>query len=883
MLPKPTHAALPDLARRHVPSLIAGGCLVVALLVPLASCLWGTERLGFRDAGHFYTPLYGHLATRERQQWLPLHNPLDELGIPLVGETTTAVFYPPRRLMFWLAASPETALAWYVFGHLLLAGATARYAAKRSGAGPQGAALALLIYPLSGPISFLYSNPPFLVSAAWMPLALAGGLGLLTRFSVTDLTLTAVALAMMVLGGDPQTAANVGVIGMLFAAFKVVRQERRAGLRILASLSAAITLSILLALPQLVGSLDWALQSARYGSDGMSARAYDFSVAPWHWAEFFLPTASGRLFPIYTRLSHLLPDDGRTWAITLYAGVVPLALAWLRYQQPGERRRDGWDALLPIAVLASLGSFGAGYFVNWLAPSWTAAWGPAGAARDASGGVHWWLTLLLPGYSGFRYPAKWLIFAPLGIAIAAARQADRLRDDAGGHLRRALGGCLIIATLIASGIVLTLRLVTSANPNALAIADPLWGPLNTEVALRDVGLGWATVAVITSAACLLLRQVGDERRQRAMLSAFLILIAVDLGIASWRSVATLDRNAEATWLAMAERHHPPAAREPHDRVVRLSPQGWPDELRRLPSTGQPRLLLAEAALRANRFGRWHLSEPTAVVNSAVTLPTHRVATFWQAANAESRRIAPSQQPRYWQRVFSWLAIDRIANAPESWVGRDSPRTASATAPAGTEPRWIAEQLDRWSGQPLAGTSQAFTWHPVWREIPPVDRVDTEMLRGRIREIAAAASNANEPLLETGGHGTSSRSIDTSAAPTSEPPAILRTLPSAPDQWRVGIVTPAPGLLCWKQYQDGNLRANLISLDAAAADRQTPLTVYRCDYLFSAVLIPPGEFELVISYDPPWLLGVLLVWGLAWGGLTLGWSYRWFKPSEPSPT
>lgn len=881
MLPNPPHA-WPALARRHFPSLLAGGCLVVALLVPLAGCLWGTERLGFRDVGNFYTPLYGHLAERERQQWLPLHNPLDELGIPWIGETTTAVFYPPRRLIFRLASSPETALAWYVFGHLLMAGATARYAARRSGAGPQGAALAMLIYPLSGPILFLYCNPPFLVSAAWMPLALAGGLGLLARFSVTDLTLTAVALAMMVLGGDPQTAANVGVIGMLFAAIRIVRVERRAGLRILASLTAAIAFSILLALPQIVGSLDWALQSVRYGSRGTPAGAYDFSVAPWHWTELFLPTASGRLFPIYTRLSHVLPGDGRTWAITLYAGVVPLALAWLRYRQPGERRRDGWDALLPIAVLASMGSFGVGYFVNWIAPSWTAAWGPAGAARDASGGVHWWLTLLLPGYSGFRYPAKWLIFAPLGIAIAAARQADRLRFDAGGQLRRALVGCLIITTLIAVGIVLALRLTKSANPNALAIADPLWGPLDTAVALHDLGLGWAAVAVVTSTACLLLRQAGDERRRGAMLAAFPILIGIDLGLASWRSVATLDRTAEAEWLAMAERSSPSAVRDPRDRVVRLLSPGWPEELRRLPSPGEPRLLLAEAALRANRFGRWHLDDATAVVNSPVTLPTRRVATFWQAANAESRRIAPSEQQRYWQPIFRWLAVDRIANVPAAWVGGGSSRAAAVTGPGGTETLWIAEQLDRWSGQPLAGNSPDFTWHPVWREIPSVDRVDTEMLRGRIREIAAAGSNSGEPLLETRGHGKSSRAMVGSAVPASASQASIRALPSPPDRWRMRIVAPGPGLLCWKQYQDGNLRAELVSLDTAA-DRETPLTVYRCDYLFSAVLIPPGEFELVISYRPRWLLGVLLVWGLAWGGLALGWGYRRFRSSQSSPT
>lgn len=882
VLPHPTRA-LPALARRHFPSLLAGACLLAVLLVPLARSLGGTERLGFRDVGHFYTPLYGHLAERERRQWLPLHNPLDELGIPLIGETTTAVFYPPRRLIFWLVAEPETALAWYVFGHLLAAGIAACYAAQRAGADPHGAAFAMLIYPLSGPILFLYSNPPFLVSAAWMPLALAGGLGLLSRFSARDLAITAIALALMVLGGDPQTAANVGVIGLLFAAFTIVRHERRGRLRILASFSGAVALSILLAFPQVVGSLDWALQSVRYGAGGRPAAIYDFSVAPWHWAELFLPTAAGRLFPIYTRISHLLPNDGRTWAVTLYAGAVPLALTWLRYRQPGHLRRDGWDALLPIAVVASLGSFGLGYVANWLAPSSIAAWGPAGAARDASGGLHWWLTLLIPGYSGFRYPAKWLIFAPLGIAIAAARQADRLRGDDHGQLRRTLWGCLLIATLLAAGIFFALRRMTAVAPQALEIADPLWGPLNSTVALRDLGWGWAALAAIISTACLLLRLVGIGHKPRAIFAAFLILIGIDLGLAAWSAVATIDRNAEASWLAMAERRHPPAVHDPHDRVLRLSLPGWPAELRSQPSPGHSRLLLAEAAQRANRFGRWHLTDHTAVVNSAVTLPSDRVATFWRAANAESRVIAASERELYWRRIFAWLAVTRLANDRDSVNDRAQLGSQSATDTGGTESRRIAEQHDRWLGQPLAKTSRPFTWHPAWREIPQVDRVTTTMIRGRLRELATADTNSDRPLVETVGRGPLGKPLDAAASQSSASRAAIRTLPSPPDHWRIGVVAPSPGLLCWKQYQDGNLRAELISRRGPATDLPTRLTVYRSDYLFSAVKVPAGEYELVISYRPPWLVGVVLVWGLAWGGLLLGWSYCQFRPGGSAPT
>ncbi len=98
--------------------------VVIGLL--FATTLVGIDRLAFRDVSHFYTPLYDYVAYRTQSQWLPLWNPLDQTGIPLVGETTTAVFYPVRVLLFALPIPPQLSLAWYVALHLILASFAAR-------------------------------------------------------------------------------------------------------------------------------------------------------------------------------------------------------------------------------------------------------------------------------------------------------------------------------------------------------------------------------------------------------------------------------------------------------------------------------------------------------------------------------------------------------------------------------------------------------------------------------------------------------------------------------------------------------------------------------------------------------------------------------------
>ena len=77
----------------------------IAIAVCFATVLLGIDRLAFRDVGHFYTPLYDYVSERTETDWLPLWNPLDRTGVPLLGESTTGVLYPVRYLVFSLPFS----------------------------------------------------------------------------------------------------------------------------------------------------------------------------------------------------------------------------------------------------------------------------------------------------------------------------------------------------------------------------------------------------------------------------------------------------------------------------------------------------------------------------------------------------------------------------------------------------------------------------------------------------------------------------------------------------------------------------------------------------------------------------------------------------------
>jgi len=191
--------------RRHLPALLGLACLAVPALACFGTVLFRGEQFVFRDAGHFYYPLY----QRVQQEWAagrwPLWAPEENGGMPLLGNPTAAVLYP-GKLLFTPPISYPWGMRLYIVGHLLLA-VGAMYALMRSwGVGRAGSALAALSYGFGMPVLFQTCNVIFLVGAAWLPLGFRAAdrwLRLGRRWGLVEL---AVILAMETLGGDPQAA-----------------------------------------------------------------------------------------------------------------------------------------------------------------------------------------------------------------------------------------------------------------------------------------------------------------------------------------------------------------------------------------------------------------------------------------------------------------------------------------------------------------------------------------------------------------------------------------------------------------------------------------------------------------------------------------------------
>src|SRR5262245_15354741 len=156
--------------RSRVPLLVGLGCALMLLGLCFGKALFRGGQFAYRDAGHFYYPLYQRVQQAWEARRIPLWSPEENSGLPLLGNPTAAVLYP-GKLVFVLVS-----YAWgvrlYVVGHAVLA-LVAMYVLMRSWeVSRAGSGLAALGYAFGAPVLFQYCNIIFLVGAAWTPLGL---------------------------------------------------------------------------------------------------------------------------------------------------------------------------------------------------------------------------------------------------------------------------------------------------------------------------------------------------------------------------------------------------------------------------------------------------------------------------------------------------------------------------------------------------------------------------------------------------------------------------------------------------------------------------------------------------------------------------------------
>ena len=874
-----------------------------------ADALFGSGMFVFRDAAHFYYPLFQFIADEWAEGRLPLWNPYENLGMPLAGNPAASVFYP-GKLIFALPISYAWAYKIYIMGHLLLAAGAAYRLARHWHSSVEAAGLCAVSYAFSGNVLFTYCNVVFLVGAAWLPLAmLAADRMLREGRRARSAVGFGVVLAMMVLGGDPQMAYNAALLAALYALLLRIGDRRSCkaatsgrgssvaaahraeapaatggGFTVCASYVWPLVLAALVGLAlsavQVLPSMEFTRRSDRSPAeipDRLLCRiepgthqehTYDFSVGPWRLVEYLWPNVGGRQFPAHRRWLEVIPAEGRIWTPTLYMGLLPLlmAVSAMRLRRGSPRGRWlSWSVVL--AVVASFGSYGLG----WLVDEVRFAAGAHPAGIGPLGGLYWLMTVVLPGYAYFRYPAKLLVVAALGLSVLASRGFDRVLAGPSERFRRGLlwlGG----ASLCGAAAAVAIRPFWSEWLGRVE-PDSLFGPLDTTGAADDLLAALLQTAVLCGLSWWLLRLAKSGAAW--VPTAVLLLSAVDLAVANRWVVATapasqwqeksklaaaLQKTGQVSFVAPTDRHREAQSRQkkrpvPFFRVLRR-PDGP-----------------AEAGGRMARAMRWDLDTLWPKYNLTERIPLAEV----------QGTMMPHDYDVFLKGGQSPFASPRKATAP-LLVAKYVILSDGDVLPAGEPIAVHVRGVSLWHNP--RHLPRAWIVHQV-EVIAPLESHDPARLRRRTAEVLYSGGRPRDlrrrAVVEADLKPAAFPSVGHEAAPPNgRAPAAgesCRVVDWDPLRVEIEAELTRPGLvvLCDQFYPGWKLEVET----AGRPPQSAP--ILRTNRVMRGAWLPEGRHRLTYSYRPGCFAAGAVISALGWIGLIVWGFAAWIKNRRRATT
>ncbi len=871
-------------------------CLaVVGLFVwVFAGALFAGGVWVFRDAGHFYFPLYQFTGQQLAQGSPALWNPYENLGVPLAANPTSALFYPPVWI-FALPLDPAWAYRLYVLGHVILALAASYLLARRWNASPPAAIAAGVSYAFCGNVLYQVCNVVFLVGAAWMPLALLACDRMLRQRSLWAAVAFGAALAAMSLGGDPQTAYHAGLLAALYALILWRRQRREHVQKQSAGwlrwhptlLATAAAVAFCLAAVQVFPSMEFTRISSRHSSDvprsiyelvpadsreeplpghkwtdGLlhrrvdqamhHAHVYHFSVGPWRLAEYIWPNIMGRQFPIHRRWADVIPSEGRLWVPSLYMGLVPLllALAALRFRK-GDVRTVwlSWSALL--CVVASLGWFGVGWVLRELYAAVGADYNsvPIG---PPFGGLYWQMTVLLPSYIYFRYPAKLLTLAAIPLSMLVAVGWDRIFQNGSVGFRRFV---LVLAWMSGVGTLAATGIWWNAPAVFRCVApNIMFGPLDSYGAAADILKAFAQT---TGVALLFYRLIGGpEKQSRWRQTAVLVIVVLDLALANSWMVPTADARLwrQPTYLAERMIDDCPSGGGICPPRIYRQPAWLPPRWQKVPAPD--RLVEALAWDRATGSPKHNLSSGFAVSEVYGTMMPHDYQVFlWYIKYRGGGTIPRGVDLAASAVTYAVLSSDRsLRNATPIGVAETAgqggsadpapPEATSLWAPRDPMPRaWFVARLQ------VLRPLETDQWRTVWRRTAEVFHPG-----GTPRDLRRAA------VLEATSDELAAAGMSPPIDPKPDPlQADCRIVSYQPARVELDVKTNHPGLVVLADQFFPGWRAEVQTAGEPA--RFAP--ILRTNRIMRGVWVGAGSHRIVFRYQPR---------SVVWGGIlsAAGW-------------
>ena len=404
-------------ALRWKPLLCGCGFLLLALLF-FHQLAFSGKILARGDTFKYFYPYWDARNEAFRAGELPLWSPDLFMGVPLLANPQLGSYYPLNWLTAPLRAPAAISLSIILHTALAAAGACDLYRLTISKRWLPGL-VAGAVFAFGGYLGAHVEQINQLQGLAWMPILFALYHRLLrSEGPWRSGLLLAMAWALQIFSGHTQTVFISGIGLALYGLLMAwgARQNEFCSMparirRALLMLAASFALALLLALPQLLPSLELSSLSNRSG--GFSVQeATAFSLPPSVLGRALLPSYDGQLFGEYVATLGIIGLGLALWGVASNAVSI--------------QKRRIWLLLALVGLALAFGRYNPLYL----------------------------LLANLPGFNLFRVPARFLALVSLALALLAGMGAEAL-DITAAQARRRPRRIAAIAVFIALLIILT--------------------------------------------------------------------------------------------------------------------------------------------------------------------------------------------------------------------------------------------------------------------------------------------------------------------------------------------------------------------------------------------------------------------------------------------
>ncbi len=394
------------------------GIMLLFILLPIlafSELLFDQQTLYWTDLTWIHYPRHIFAAGEWLAGRVPLWDPYEDTGIPLLAEAQVGVLYP-LSVLFLSALSPSLELSLFILLHITLAAFFTFALARALSLSRAAATLAGLAYGGGGFLMGQVPNLNIMTGAVWLPLILYGLIETLRRRRWFVAMLAGVPLALQILTAQPQIVFYTLVIIVGYGLYRIIAEPQpRTPLRSILLVGLVILTGLLLAAPQLLPTFELQQLSVRSQERDLGFLT-ETSLRPIMLLNLLLPGLFG------SNVTGFRGGDPFQ-EVFIYIGLIPLLLVPFSWGQRHRRDAFFFHLLLVASLLLALGRF---------TP------------------LYEYLIQYLPGFSLFRIPARWLMGVNLALAILAGFGLEQLRQT--GLSRRELLG------LLGGGLVLLLAL-----------------------------------------------------------------------------------------------------------------------------------------------------------------------------------------------------------------------------------------------------------------------------------------------------------------------------------------------------------------------------------------------------------------------------------------